>query len=78
MPRLWLQLLRWLLSDKTPLTPFPLLSVELPEIHGKTTHTSILANEFHGLYSPWGHKKSDTAERLSLSREQSPRLSSVT
>ena len=22
--------------------------------------------EFHGLYSPWGHKESDTAERLSL------------
>ena len=23
--------------------------------------------EFHGLYSPWGHKESDTIERLSLS-----------
>ena len=23
--------------------------------------------EFHGLYSPWGHKDSDTTERLSLS-----------
>ena len=23
--------------------------------------------EFHGLYSPWGHKESDTTERLSLS-----------
>ena len=23
--------------------------------------------EFHGLYSPWGHKKSDMAEPLSLS-----------
>ena len=23
--------------------------------------------EFHGLYSPWGRKESDTAERLSLS-----------
>ena len=22
--------------------------------------------EFHGLYSPWGHKGSDTTERLSL------------
>jgi len=22
--------------------------------------------EFHGLYSPWGHKKSDMTERLSL------------
>ena len=24
------------------------------------------AGEFHGLYNPWGHKKSDTTERLSL------------
>ena len=24
--------------------------------------------EFHGLYSPWGRKESDTTERLSLSR----------
>ena len=23
---------------------------------------------FHGLYRPWGHKESDTTERLSLSR----------
>ena len=23
--------------------------------------------EFHGLYSPWGRKESDTTERLSLS-----------
>ena len=22
--------------------------------------------EFHGLYSPWGHKESDTTERLSI------------
>ena len=26
---------------------------------------SILAREFHGLYSPWGHKESDTTERFS-------------
>ena len=24
--------------------------------------------EFHGVYSPWGRKESDTTERLSLSR----------
>ena len=23
--------------------------------------------EFHGLYSPWGHKESDTTEQLSVS-----------
>ena len=26
------------------------------------------SGEFHGLYSPWGHKESDTTERLSLHR----------
>ena len=46
---------------------------------GKVTHSSILAwkrerlptpvfwpGKFHGLYSPWGCKESDTTERLSL------------
>ena len=28
----------------------------------KATHSSILAWEFHGLYSPWGHKELDTTE----------------
>ena len=37
----------------------------------KATHSSILeilgdSGESHGLYSPWGHKESDTTERLSL------------
>ena len=27
--------------------------------------------EFYGLYSPWGHKESDTTERLSLTKESS-------
>ena len=26
--------------------------------------------EFHGLYSPWGHKESDTTKRLSLLKGQ--------
>ena len=31
--------------------------------------TSVFGpGEFHGLYSPWGRKESDTTERLSLSR----------
>ena len=30
-------------------------------------HSSIWPGEFHGLYSPWGRKGSDTTERLSLS-----------
>ena len=32
------------------------------------TLTSVfLPGEFHGLYSPWGHKESDTTERLTHS-----------
>ena len=31
------------------------------------THSSILAWRFHGLYSPWFCKESDTTEQLSLS-----------
>ena len=29
---------------------------------GMSTHLSILAAEFHGLYSPWCRKESDTTE----------------
>ena len=39
---------------------------EEPLEKGKSTHSSILPGEFHGLYSLWGHKKSDTTEQLSL------------
>jgi len=40
---------------------------EDPLEKGKVTHSSILPGEFHGLDKPWGHKESDTTERLSLS-----------
>ena len=33
---------------------------------GMAIHSSILPGEFHGPYSPWGCKESDTTERLSL------------
>ena len=33
---------------------------------GRAAHSSILAGELHGGYSPWGRKESDTTERLSL------------
>ena len=33
---------------------------------GKATHSSR-PGDFHGLYSPWGHKELDMTERLSLS-----------
>ena len=44
------------------------LGWEDPLEKGKATHSSILAwripwsGEFHGLYSPWGQKESDTTE----------------
>ena len=28
------------------------------------------SEEFHGLYSPWGHKESDTTEKLSVSEKE--------
>ena len=43
------------------------LGWEDPLEEGKVTHSSILAGEIHGLYSPWGCKESDTTEQLSLS-----------
>ena len=33
---------------------------------GKATHSVFWPGEFRGLYSPWGHKESDTTERLLL------------
>ena len=48
-------------------TPVQFLGQEDPLEKEKATHSSILPREFHGLYSPWGHKESDTTERLSLS-----------
>ena len=35
-----------------------------------TTHSIFWPGEFHGLYSPWGRKESDTTEQLSLSFSQ--------
>ena len=43
------------------------LSWEEPLKKGKTTHSSVLAGEFHGLYSPWGRKELGTTLWLSLS-----------
>ena len=41
------------------------LGREDPLEKGEATHSSVLPGEFHGLYSPWGRKESDTTERLS-------------
>ena len=40
---------------------------EDPLQKGKATHSSILAWEFHGLYSPRGRKELGRIEQLSLS-----------
>ena len=42
------------------------LGWEDPVEKGKATHSSILAWRIPWVYSPWGHKKSDTTEQLSL------------
>ena len=38
------------------------LGWEDPLEKGTATHSSILAWKIQGLYSPWGHKQSDTTE----------------
>ena len=45
------------------------LGWEDPLEKGKASHSSILDSspEFQGLYSPWGHKESDTTGRFALS-----------
>ena len=35
----------------------------------KATTPVFWPGEFHGMYSPWGHKESNTTERLSLHLE---------
>ena len=40
---------------------------EDPLEKGKQLTPVFWPREFHGLYSPWGHKESDTTEQLSLS-----------
>ena len=56
------------------------LSWEDPLEKGKATHSSILAGELQGLYSPKNpnsHKESDTTKRLSLSLSRSPQPRSL-
>ena len=43
------------------------LGREDPLEKGKATHSVFWPGEFHGLYSPWGRKESDTTERLAIS-----------
>ena len=39
------------------------LGWEDPLENGISTHSSFLPGEFHGLYSPWGHKELDTTKK---------------
>ena len=47
-------------------TSVPSLGWEDPLEKGKATHSIFWSGEFHGLYSTWGRKESDTTEWLSL------------
>ena len=38
---------------------------------GRSSGEVFWPGEFHGLYGPWGHKESDTTERLSQFRSGS-------
>ena len=40
---------------------------EDPLEEGMATHPVFWPGESRGLYSPWGHRESDTAEKLTLS-----------
>ena len=39
---------------------------KIPRRRGRLPIPVFWPEEFHGLYSPWGHKESDTTEQLSL------------
>ena len=59
------QLIKNLPARQETLVQF--LGWEDPLEKGKATHSIFWPGEFHGLYSPWGHKELDLTERLSLS-----------
>ena len=42
------------------------LGWEYPLEKGKASTPVFWPGEFHGLYSPWSHKESDTTEQISL------------
>ena len=61
LPEIWVQSLGW--EDSLD--------------KGKSTTPVFWLGEFHGLYSPWGHKESDTTELLSINRWKIHRISFV-
>ena len=64
----WASLVAQLVKNQPAMWETWVLSLgwEDPLERGKATHSSILAREFHELYSPWGCKESDMTEQLSL------------
>ena len=48
-------------------TPVRFLGRQDPLEEGRLPIPVFWPGEFHGLYSPWGHKELDTTEQLSLS-----------
>ena len=50
------------------------LGGEDPLEKGKATPPVFWPAEFHGLYSPWGCKESDTTEQLSLSLTETRKM----
>ena len=48
-------------------TPIRFLGWEDPLEKGKATHSSR-SGEFHGLYSPWGCKESETSGQTGMAR----------
>ena len=65
----WASLVAQLVKNSPAMqeTPVRSLGWEEPLEKGKATHSSILTWRIPRLYSPWGHKESDTTEQLSLS-----------
>ena len=67
LPKTWVQSLGW--DDpleKGKATHSSILAWRIPRTRKKLPTPVFWPGEFHGLYSPWGCKESDTSERLSL------------
>ena len=63
----WVQFLGWDNPlEKGRATPSSILAWRIPWTREKLPIPVFWPAEFHGLYSPWGHKESDTTEWLSL------------
>ena len=66
---LWASLVAQLVKNPPAVqeTRFQYLGWEDPWRRERLPTPVLWPREFHGLYTPWDHKESDTTERLSLS-----------